>query len=940
MLTARDATPGGTRRRRGSPACSQLRLALLGGLAALLVLLSASTASARPGAPPPREDQAYDEKGRPIEQPATEEEPAPPKKLVEGQFTRPKPLNYVAPEYPAEAREAGIEGEVILKLTIDEDGKVAGAEVQQAGGHGFDEAALAAADKLKFSPARDAKGNPFAARILYRYGFSLQPEQPEQPDPGAPAPSEAAPTFGVLSGTVLIQPVDEPLVGASVTLTEPSGQTQSAVADAEGVFRFVDLPAGRYSVQIEAAGYEAVVASEEVVVGEETLVTYRVLAQTAGGALEVIVEGERPAREVTRRTLEKREIERIPGTSGDALRSIESLPGVARPFGGIAGVLLVRGSGPFDTQVFFDGINVPLIYHFGGLSSVVPTELLSKIDFYPGNFSARYGRVTGGIVDAGMRSPRSDGYHGLVQADLIDLRLMLEGPVPLLEGWTFAAAGRRSWFDAWLGPVLEAAGAGVTQAPRYYDYQFLLENKPDDDTRTRISFYGSDDGLELLIEGGQGAQPIASGESGLAMAFWRLQHQYDVKLSSRSELRSVMAMGRDLIDVGFGEFFFFVDAYDFIGRTEFSHQLARSARLNAGLDWIVSVYDVGIRLPSPPPPGQPGGQPFLSRTVLQSSERGFYFQPAGYVEFELTPDSRTRIVPGIRLDYDRDSNQLDVSPRFNARYLIIDEFPTTAIKGGIGFFHQPAQYFQVVEPFGTPGVGSERAIHYGLGLEQEITEQLEVSGEAFFKQLDDLIVAQPSESGTTTRNANTGVGYAVGGEFLAKYKPDERFFGWLAYTISRSMRQNSPDSPEFPVSWDQTHILTVLGSYKIGGGWEVGARFRLVSGNLTTPRVCDFTNEACDPRRLNAVYHASTGAYSSFAFATTNSERLPAFHSLDIRLDRRWTWDWFTLSFYVDIQNVYNQQNVEGISYNYDFTARQYVTGIPILPSLGLRGEF
>ncbi len=71
-----------------------------------------------------------------------------------------------------------------------------------------------------------------------------------------------------------------------------------------------------------------------------------------------------------------------------------------------AGLLIVRGSAPQDTQVFVDGTAIPLVYHFGGLSSVVPTEMLDRIDFlYPGNFSAQYGRATGGIIDVGVRDP-------------------------------------------------------------------------------------------------------------------------------------------------------------------------------------------------------------------------------------------------------------------------------------------------------------------------------------------------------------------------------------------------------------------------------------------------------------------------------------------------------------------------------------------------------
>src|SRR5207253_1939564 len=162
---------------------------------------------------------------------------------------------------------------------------------------GLDESAIAAAKKLRFTPAKK-NGVPFRAPIKYQFNFTLKEKVVE--------PSRAT---GQLGGIVLVQRDETPLDGAVVS-AEP--------------------------VETSAEPYEG-----------------------------------------TRRTIERREIERIPGTNGDALRSIQNLPGVARP-PGIFGALLIRGSGPQDTQTFIDGIYVPIIYHFGGLSSVVPTELLSK----------------------------------------------------------------------------------------------------------------------------------------------------------------------------------------------------------------------------------------------------------------------------------------------------------------------------------------------------------------------------------------------------------------------------------------------------------------------------------------------------------------------------------------------------------------------------------
>jgi outer membrane receptor protein involved in Fe transport len=349
---------------------------------------------------------------------------------------------------------------------------------------------------------------------------------------------------------------------------------------------------------------------------------------------------------------------------------------------------------------------------------------------------------------------------------------------------------------------------------------------------------------------------------------------------------------------------------------------------------------VNLRAPATPRPGEPPNQPFSTRAINEISAGGDIFFPAAYAELELTPTSRAKIVPGVRLDYQNVNEQFDVSPRVNGRYDIIQGFPRTTAKGGVGVFHQPPQFQEVVPPLGNPEASANRAIHYALGLEQDLTRRLEVSGEAFYKQLDNLVVGTASDSGAQTSYQNQGKGTVFGGEFLLKYKPDERFFGWVAYTLSRSRRIDGPGQPERPVSFDQTHILTVLGSYQLGHGWEFGARFRAVSGNLTTPNVCNVQDQACDPGRANGLFHAPSGAYTAIPFSTPFSERLPLFHQLDMRVDKRWKFKSWQLSAYLDVQNVYNSQNAEAIQYNFNYTARQYVTGLPILPSLGLRGEF
>ena len=67
------------------------------------------------------------------------------------------------------------------------------------------------------------------------------------------------------------------------------------------------------------------------------------------------------------------------------------------------------------------------------------------------------------------------------------------------------------------------------------------------------------------------------------------------------------------------------------------------------------------------------------------------------------------------------------------------------------------------------------------------------------------------------------------------------------------------------------------------------------------------------------------------------ADRLAAFHQLDLRVDKKWTWKRVSLTAYVDIQNAYNRRNVEGTVYAYDFTQSRVVAGLPILPSIGLK---
>ena len=228
-------------------------------------------------------------------------------------------------------------------------------------------------------------------------------------------------------------------------------------------------------------------------------------------------------------------------------------------------------------------------------------------------------------------------------------------------------------------------------------------------------------------------------------------------------------------------------------------------------------------------------------------------------------------------------------------------------------------------PIGNPALGLEWAQHYGLGVEQGLGRRASFSVDGFYKRLSDLEVNGVGPDGNPLL-VNGGKGRIYGLEVLAKLNPSGagRGFGFISYTLSRSERN------DYGAGWrlfdyDQTHILTAMGGYRFAGRWDVGGTFRLVSGNPRTPVVGN-------------VYDANRDFYTPI-YGAVNSARDPLFHQLSVRIERGWKFQTWQLAAYLDVQNAYNHRSQEGLQYSYDYLHSQPVAGLPILPTLGVRGE-
>ena len=207
---------------------------------------------------------------------------------------------------------------------------------------------------------------------------------------------------------------------------------------------------------------------------------------------ETTVRSKKPAVAVTRYELAQPELKYVPGTFGDPLRVVQNLPGVARtPFG--LGALVIRGASPNDSGIYVEGHKIPILYHFLIGPGVLASELIDRIDFFPGNFGVTYGRITAGVVDVGIRTAPAPRLHGTVDINLLHSGAYVEGP--LGDGWTGSISARRSYIDLMLPLVLP--DNVVTAAPVYWDYQAGV-NRDVPGGKLSLFAFGSNDSLKVI----------------------------------------------------------------------------------------------------------------------------------------------------------------------------------------------------------------------------------------------------------------------------------------------------------------------------------------------------------------------------------------------------------------------------------------------------------
>jgi outer membrane receptor protein involved in Fe transport len=204
---------------------------------------------------------------------------------------------------------------------------------------------------------------------------------------------------------------------ASVSLSGPNLiRAQTATTDANGKYRFQQVPPGRYTVEIAATGGFAASKQEnvEVNLSRTTSVNFTVAAAGVGGVVDVVATPEiDQTSNTTGSNISTEQFSNFP--TGRTVQSLYTIaPTVARSglrdaSGRDRDPSVAGSSGP-ENNYILDGVNAtdPA---FGGSGANLPFEFVQEIEIKTGAYGAEYGKATGGIFNVITKSGTNE-FHG------------------------------------------------------------------------------------------------------------------------------------------------------------------------------------------------------------------------------------------------------------------------------------------------------------------------------------------------------------------------------------------------------------------------------------------------------------------------------------------------------------------------------------------------
>jgi hypothetical protein len=709
----------------------------------------------------------------------------------------------------------------------------------------------------------------------------------------------AAELVGSISGVVVDQTTQQPLIGVNLVLLDHALGT---VSGEDGRFVVLRVPVGTYRLKTTMIGYEESI-KPDVVVRSSRITGVRVeLAEKVLGLAETVVRadffsaGEKET--VSAVSFNYEEIRRSPGSAQDISRLVQALPSVNLN-NDQRNDLVVRGGSPMENLVLVDHLEIPNINHFptqggsGGPIGLLNVDLISEADFSAGGYAAAYGDRLSSVLSVSLREGNREEFDGEFTLGMAGAGMIAEGPLPTRRGsWLLTA--RRAYLDL----IVDAIGTGAV--PKYSDVQAKvswdlgpahqvsllningfdrIDVEPDDqdetDDRTRV-----DD-----------AQHVA----GLTWKWLWGNRGY-----ARSSLACTWGDYGVEVEEGTGPRLLFTkdsQERELVLRSDYYHHLRPGSTLTWGvvakrlfLDFAVFAAADTNRLAVLVPELRVGED-------LTTGKLG------AYASYEQALFQRLRVTAGLRWDYFAYNHTSDWSPRLAATCELDEQ---TSLNAAWGLYCQNLPISLLVQDPDNRTLPNPRAIHYVLGVKRRLSPNTLLSLEGYAKEYDRLpydpddptvsIVDAYANFGSPIAGLLVGGGkaHSQGVELLLQKKLARALYGTCGYSYSVAEYQDLA-GVERRRDFDNGQLFSLILGYRPSARFEFSGRWSYAGGRPYT---------AYD-EPLSVLLNKGVIRRDQ-----VNAKRYPPYHRLDLQLDYRKHYERFNLVSFFALLNAYNRANI------------------------------
>ncbi|MCX7876769.1 MAG: TonB-dependent receptor [Melioribacteraceae bacterium] len=736
---------------------------------------------------------------------------------------------------------------------------------------------------------------------------------------------------GKISGKVIDSSTKEPVPGVNVVVV---GTNLGASTDLDGNFVISGIDIGTYQIRISSVGYATMVKTDIVVNSAKPtellieLIQETIEFESVNVKANYFMKDPNEIGSISNFSYE--EIRRAPGGFEDVVRALTVLPGVAQTSAG-RNDLIVRGGAPSENLYIVDGFIVPNINHFGtqgatgGPISYINLDYVRETTFSTGGFSSLYGDKLSSVLSIELRDGRKDKIGGKGTISASQFGFNLEGPISNKGNFIFSV--RRSYLDF----IFNAAGFNFV--PEYYDVLSKINYDINQKEKLSFLFISAFDKVKFNNKTSEDRYENSR-------ILGSNQNSYVTGISYRKLIPNgfyTLTLGRNFTDFDSSQKDSLLNPiFQNISREgenelkgDLVYKLSKNSELNFGASVKTVKFSADIKLPT-------FITTFGERLSLSSVKTKNNFVKSNiYGQYNTLLLNKLRLNLGARLDYFNGiESKYYFNPRISFTYLV-GELATLNLS--IGQYSQSPSYIWLAAIPSNKNLKAVTVNQIVLGYERNLTEDLKLKLEGFSKRYFDyptsllrpyLVLANTGAGYVGTEDnfssfgfeplVSKGKGNVNGVELSLQKKASEiPHYGIISITYSKA-RFAALDGIERDGSYDQRLIINATGGYIFNESWEASLKFKFATGNPYTP----FNND---------------GTQSVINY---NTKRFKSFHSIDLRVDKRWDFDGWNLITYLDIQNIYNNKNTNIIRWDYRKNKVAENNSIGILPSIGVSLEF